>query len=99
MHCKGPYVFLRSIGRGGSTLELMLDNGEVRPAAVGNAIPFCSRLEDVATPSEQAVRIECQCAGNVAWRTLDEVVPLSPRGGREKSDKDDSISITSSDEE
>ena len=92
-------MFLRSVGRGGSTLELMSDNGEVRPAAVGYLIPFRSRLEDVATPSEQGVRIKCQHAGNVAWRTLDEVVPLSPRGGSEWSDKDDSISITSSDED
>ena len=77
----------------------MLDNGKVRHAAVGNIIPFCGRLEDVATPSEQAVRIKCQHAGNIAWRTLDEVVPLSPRGGSEWYDKDDSISITSSDED
>ena len=92
-------MFLHSVGKGGSTLELMLDNGEVRPAAVGNVIPFHGRLEDIATPSEQAVRIKCQCAGNVAWRTLDKVVPLSPRGGSKWSDKDDSISITSSDED
>ena len=58
MHCKGPYVFLCSIGKGGSTLELMSDNGEVRPAAVGNVIPFRGRLEEVAMPSEQAVRIK-----------------------------------------
>ena len=37
--------------------------------------------------------------GNVAWRTLDEVVPLSPHGGSEWSDKADSISLTSSDED
>ena len=85
------------MGRGGSTLELMSDNGEIRPMAVGNVIPFCGRLEDVAMPSEQAVRIKCQLAGNVAWRTLDEVVPLSPRRGSEWSDEADSISITSSD--
>ena len=92
-------MFLRSVGRGGSTLELMSDNGEVKPVAVGNVIPFHGRLEDVAMPSEQAVRIKRQCAGNVARRTLDEVVPLSPRGGSKWSDKDDSISITSSDED
>ena len=90
-------MFLRSVGRGGSTLELMSDNGEVSPAAVGNFIPFHSRLEDIATPSEQAVRVKRQHAGNVAWRTLDEVVPLSPRGGSEWSNEADSISITSSD--
>ena len=99
MQCKGPYVFLRSVGKGGSTLELMSNNGEVRPAAVGNVIPFHGRLEDVATPSEQVVRVERQRAGNVAWRTLDEVVPLSPRGGSECSDKADSLSLTSSDED
>ena len=92
-------MFLCSVGKGGSTLELMSDNGEVRPVAVGNVIPFRGRLEDVAMPSKQAVRIICQHAGNVAWCTLDEVVPLSPRGGSEWSDKDDSISITSSDED
>ena len=90
-------MFLRSVGRGGSTLELMSDNGEVRPVAVGNVIPFHGRLEDVATPSEQAVRIKRQRAGNVAWCTLDEVVPLSPCSGSEWSDEADSISITSSD--
>ena len=51
-------MFLRSVGRGGSTLELMSDNGEVRPAAVGNVIPFHGRLEDIATPSEQAVQVK-----------------------------------------
>ena len=90
-------MFLRSVGRGGSTLELMSDNGEVRPAAVGNVIPFHGRLEDVATPSEQAVHVKHQHAGNVAWRTLDEVVPLSPRGRSVWSDEADAISITSSD--
>ena len=97
MRYKRPYGFLRNMGKGGSTLELMSDNGEVRPAAVGNVIPFSGRLEDIAMPSEQAVRVKRQRAGNVAWRTLDEVVPLSPRGGRELSNKDDFISITSSD--
>ena len=90
-------MFLRSVGRGGSTLELVSDNGEVRPTAVGNVIPFRSRLEDVATPSEQAVCVKRQHAGNAAWRTLDEVVPLSPRGGSEWSDKADSLFLTSSD--
>ena len=90
-------MFLRSVGKGGSTLELMSDNGEVRPAAVGNVIPFHGRLEDVATPSEQAVRTKRQRAGNVAWHMLDEVVPLSPCGGSEWSDKADSVSLTSSD--
>ena len=80
-------------------MELMSDNGEVRPAAVGNVIPFHSRLEDVVTPSEQVVRIKRQCAGNVAWRTLDEVGPISPHGGSEWSNKADFISITSSDED
>ena len=90
-------MFLRSMGRGGSTLELMSDNGEVRPAAAGNVIPFRGRLEDIATPNEQAVHIKRQHAGNIAWCTLDEVVPLSPRGGSEWSDEADSISIISSD--
>ena len=89
-------MFLRSVGRGGSTLERMSDTGEVRPAAVGNVIPFRGRLEDVATTSEQAVRVKRQHAGNVTWCTLDEVVPLSPCRGSEWSDKADSISITSS---
>ena len=99
MQCKGPYVFLRSVGKGGSTLELMSDNVEVRPMAVGYVIPFRGRLEDVAMPSEQAVRVKCQCAGNIAWCTLNEVVPLSPRGGSEWSDKADALSLTSSDED
>ena len=80
-------------------MELMSDSGEVRPTAVVNVIPFRGRLEDVAMPSEQTVRIKCQHAGNVTWRTLDEVVPLSPRGGSEWSDEADSVSITSSDED
>ena len=37
--------------------------------------------------------------GNVAWRMLDEVAPLSPHGGSEWSDKADSLSLTSSDED
>ena len=92
-------MFLHSMGKGGSTLELMSDNGEVRPAAVGNIIPFHGRLEDIAMGSEQVVRVKCQRAGNVAWCTLDEVVPLSPRGGSEWSDKADSLSLTSIDED
>ena len=80
-------------------MELMSDNGEVRPAAVGNVIPFHGRWEDVATPSEQVVRVKHHHAGNVAWCTLDEVVPLSPRGGSKWSDKADSLSLTSSDED
>ena len=59
-------MFPRSVGKGGSTLELMSDNGEVRPAAVGNVIPLRGRLEDVAMPSEQAVRVKLHRAGNVA---------------------------------
>ena len=45
-------MFLRSVGRGGATLELLSDTGQVRPAAIGNVIPFRGRLEDVATPEE-----------------------------------------------
>ena len=78
-------------------MELMSDNGEVRPAAVSNVIPFHSRLEDVAMPNEQAVRFKRQRAENIAWHTLDEVVPLSPRGGSECSDKADSLSLTRGD--
>ena len=51
-------MFLHSMGKGGSTLELMSDNGKVRPAAVGNAIPFHGRLEDIAMPSEQVVKVK-----------------------------------------
>ena len=80
-------------------MELMSDNGKVRPAAVGNVIPFHGRWEDVAMPSKQAVHVKCQRTGNIAWRTLDEVVPLSPRRGSEWSDKADSLSLTSSDED
>ena len=39
-------------------MELMSDKGEVRPVAVGNVIPFCGRLEDIATPSDQVVRVK-----------------------------------------
>ena len=49
---------MRSVGKGGSTLELMADNGQVRPAAIGNVIPFRGRLEDVATHSKLAVRVK-----------------------------------------
>ena len=90
-------MFLCSVGKGGSTLELMLDNGEVRPTAMGNVIPLSGRLEDVAMPSEQAVRVKRQCTGHIAWHTLDEVVPLSPCGGNKWSNKVDSLSLTSSD--
>ena len=50
-------MFLHSVGKGGSTMELILDNGEVRPVAVGNVIPFSSRWEDIAMPSEKVVCI------------------------------------------
>ena len=49
---EGPSIFLRSLGKGGATLELLDDNGEVRPAAIGNTILFRGRLEDIPTPSE-----------------------------------------------
>ena len=65
--CKGPYIFLRSVGRRGSTLELLADNGEVQSVAIGNLVPFWGRLEDVATPNEQAVRVKHQHAGNGGW--------------------------------
>ena len=94
--CKGPFIFLRSVGRGGATLELLADNGEVRPAAIGNVIPFRGRLEDVATPSEQAVRIKRQRVGDGGWATLDQVAPLQPHGGSEWSDSADSLTLSDS---
>ena len=52
---EGPYGFLRSVSQEGSMLELLVDNGEIRPAAIGNVIPFRGKLEDVAMPNEQVV--------------------------------------------
>ena len=45
-------IFLRSVRKGGATLELLADNGEVRPAAIGNVMPFRGGPEDIATPSK-----------------------------------------------
>ena len=58
--CEGPFIFLPSVGKGGTTLELLANNFKVRLAAIGNVITICSRLEDVTTPSEKAVHIICQ---------------------------------------
>ena len=84
------------MGQGGATLELLADNGEVRPAAIENVIPFSGRWEDVATPGEQAVQVKRRRIGDGGWLTLDQVNPPLPRGGSEWSDSADSDTLSDS---
>ena len=92
-------MFLSSMGQEGSTLELLANNGEVRSAAIGNVIPFRGRLEDVATPSKQAVRLKHCQAGNGGWATLDQMAPPQPCGDSKWLDSANSLTLFDSDGE
>ena len=77
---------------------MLADNGEVRPAAIENVIPFRGRWEDVATPGKQVMQVKRRRIGDGGWLALDQVDPPLPRGGSEWSDSADSDTLSDSEE-
>ena len=77
---------------------MLADNGEVRPAAIENVIPFRGRWEDVATPVQQVVQVKQRRIGDGGWLALDQVDPPLPRCSSEWSDSADSDTLSDSNE-
>ena len=95
--CKGPYVFLRAVGRNAATLELLASDGRVRVAAAGNVIPFRSRVVEPVGAHEPRVKMQRVRLGDGSLTVAGEVGigdELEPRGGSEwdSSDVSDSDS-------